>query len=160
MRRRTLYRLVLAGLVLPLLVSAWAAVAIGAPTPPAPTRSVSTNAAVQAWFTSQEAERVALNNALQAAYEQLGDGRTPGAGTGCAQLLQAADAMMATLPTPKHSLDPLVVTGVGQFRAGAQQCLAGDAAAARASLAAGARARADADLEVDEILEAPDASVN
>jgi hypothetical protein len=120
---------------------------------------VGTNPAVQAWFKNQEPERIELNNALQAAYQQLGQGATPGPGDACARLLKATDAMLATLPTPKQSLNPLVVAGVGQFKAGAQQCLAGNAAAARKSLAAGASQRAPADLEVDEILEKPDASV-
>jgi len=156
----SLHRGALTGLLVALLVTCWAAVALGAAAPPPPPRIVATNPAVQAWFKSQEAERIALNNALQAAYEQLGNGPSPGPGNGCAQLLEATDVMLATLPTPKRSLNPLVVAGVGQFKAGAQQCLAGNAAAARRTLAAAAEIRADADLEVDEILEAPNASVD
>jgi hypothetical protein len=162
MRRRTLYTGAIPGLVLAVLVGGWTVVAFGAPpsAPPGPPVLVGTATDVQAWFRSQEAERVALNDALQAAYEQLGEGPTPGPGDGCSRLLQAADAMLATLPTPKRALNPLVVAGVGQFKAGAQQCLAGNASAARTSLAAAAEVRAEADLEVDEILEAPDASVD
>src|SRR5688500_3208937 len=161
MRRRTVYSGLLAGLIMAVLVSGWAVVAFGAPpsAPPEPPELVGTAPDVQAWFRSQEAERIALNDALQAAYEQLGEGPTPGPGDGCARLLQATDAMLATLPTPKQALNPLVVAGVGQFKAGAQQCLAGNAEAARRTLAAAAEVRADADLEVDEILEAPNASV-
>jgi hypothetical protein len=61
--------------------------------------------------------------------------------------------MLATVPAPKQALTPLVVAGVGKFKAGAQQCLAGNAAAARDTLLAAGKARADADLQIDEILE-------
>jgi hypothetical protein len=153
-----LHRGALAGVLLALLVGVWTVVASAAPPPP-PAVIVGTNPAVQAWFKNHEAQRIELNDALQAAYQQLGQGSAPGPGDACARLLKATDAMLATLPTPKQSLNPLVVAGVGQFKAGAQQCLAGNAAAARKSLAAGASQRAPADLEVDEILEKPDASV-
>jgi hypothetical protein len=139
----------------------WAAIATAAPQapPPPPAELVGTNPAVQAWFTAHEPERIALNDALQAAYDQLGQGAAPAVGDGCQRLLQAADAYLATLPTPKGALTPLVVAGVGQFKAGAQQCLAGNAAAARNTLARAGQARADAQLQIDEILEQPNGSV-
>jgi hypothetical protein len=120
---------------------------------------VGTNPAVQAWFKNHEAQRIELNDALAASLKQVGQGSTPGSGDACTRLLKATDAMLATLPTPKQRLNPLVVAGVGHFKAGAQQCIAGNAAAARKSLAAGAAARGPADLEVDEVLEMPDESV-
>jgi|tagenome__1003787_1003787.scaffolds.fasta_scaffold20717853_2 hypothetical protein len=160
MRRHKLHRGALAGVLLALLVGVWTAVAFAAPPQaPAPPRTVGTNPDVQAWFKIHEAQRITLNDALQAAYEQLGQGPAPGPGDGCARLLPATDAMLATLPTPKQTLNPLVVAGVGKFKAGAQQCLAGNATAARRSLADGARERADADLQIDEVLETPDAQV-
>jgi hypothetical protein len=146
------------GLLLAVLGVVWAAIATAAPPPP-PAEIVGTNPAVQAWFKAHEVERIAVNDALQAAYQQLGQGATPGAGNGCQQLLDAANAMLATVPAPKQALTPLVVAGVGQFKAGAQQCLAGNAAAARSTLAAAAQVRADADLQIDEILEQPNGSV-
>jgi hypothetical protein len=156
--RRITFHTAVGGLLLALLVAGWAAIAVAAPPPP-PAVIVGTNPDVQAYFKSHEPERIALFDALQAAYQQLGQGPTPGPGDGCQRLLQATDAMLATVPAPKQALTPLVVAGVGQFKAGAMQCLAGNATAARKSLAAAAKDRADADLQIDEILEQPDGSV-
>jgi hypothetical protein len=150
------------GLLLAVLGVVWAAIATAAPPqnpPPPPAVLVGTNPSVQAWFKAHEPERIAVNDALQAAYAQLGQGAAPGPGNGCQQLLDAANAMLATVPAPKAALTPLVVAGVGQFKAGAQQCLAGNAVAARRTLQAAAQVRADADLQIDEILEQPDGSV-
>jgi hypothetical protein len=159
MHRRTLHKGTLAGVLLALLIGVWTAVAFAAPAPRALPVLVGTNPDVQAWFRSHEAQRIELNNALQAAYQQLGQGPTPGPGDACQRLLEATDAMLATVPTPKKTLNPLVVAGLGKIKAGAQQCLDGDADAARRSLADGAAERADADLEIDEVLETPDAQV-
>ena len=162
MRRRQLHKGVIGGLLLVVLAVGWAAIAVAAPPaapPPPPAVIVGTNPAVQAWFKNHEPERIAVNDALQAAYEQLGQGATPGPGDGCQRLLDAARAMLATVPAPKQALTPLVVAGVGQFTAGAQQCLAGNAAAARKTLTDAGQIRADADLQIDEILEQPDGSV-
>jgi hypothetical protein len=150
------------GMLLAVLVVGWAAIAVAAPSsapPPPPAVIVGTNPAVQAWFKAHEPERIAVNDALQAAYQQLGQGPAPAPGDGCQRLVAAADAMLATVPAPKQALTPLVVAGIGQMKAGAQQCLAGDAAAARRTLMAAGKVRADADLEIDEILEQPDGSV-
>ena len=158
MRRSRLHKGAVGGLLLALLGVGWGASAAAAPPPP-PAGIVGTNPAVQAWFKSHEPQRTALNDALQAAYQQLGQGPAPGPGDGCQRLVQAADAMLATVPAPKQALTPLVVAGVGQLKAGAQQCLAGNAAAARNTLTAAGNVRADADLRIDEILEQPDGSV-
>ena len=131
-----------------------------ATTPPAatsPPADVASNAAVQAWFKRTEPKRIAVNDALLKAYQQL-DG-VAGAGNGCAQLQAAADAMIATLPTPKRALDVPVVAGIALFHSGAVACIAGNTAAARQLLAAGAQARADAENILDEILESPNATV-
>jgi hypothetical protein len=162
MRRSRLHKSAVGGLLLAVLVVGWAAIAVAAPPsapPPPPAVIVGTNPAVQAWFKAHEPERIALNDALQAAYQQLGQGPAPLPGDGCQRLLDAARAMLATVPAPKAALTPLVVAGVGQFTAGAQQCLAGNAAAARKTLTAAGQVRADADLQIDEILEQPDGSV-
>ena len=119
---------------------------------------VATNPAVQQWFTRHEPERIAVNNALAQANAQVA--AVPGATAGCSALQRAADAMLAALPTPKKALDSQATAGVAQLRTGAQQCLAGDLAGARTSLAAGTAARAAAEDELEEILEAPDGSVN
>jgi hypothetical protein len=151
----------LAGLLLAGLLSAGCATtadaAPGGPPGP-PDDMVATNPAVQQWFKRHEPERIAVNNALAQANLQVA--QAPGATTGCAALQKAADAMLAALPTPKKALDSQVVAGVAQLKTGAQQCLAGDLAGARASLAAGAAARAAAEDELEEILEAPDGSVD
>lgn len=128
-----------------------------APPPPGPVAAVGENPAVQQWFKRQEAARIALNNALQQAYLQL-DG-APGAANGCAQVRDASRAVLGLPPTPKQTLNPLVVAGVSQFQDGAIACLAGDTAGARQLFAAGAQARADADNEVEDVLEAPDGTV-
>jgi hypothetical protein len=158
MPRHTFHWGALAAVLLALLIGVWTVVASAAPPIP-PNPIVGTNPAVQAWFKNHEAQRIELNNALAASLKQLDQGATPAPGDACARLLKATDAMLATLPTPKQTLNPLVVAGVGHFKAGAQQCSAGNAAAARKSLAAGAAARAPADLQVDEVLEMPDGSV-
>ncbi|MCU1615575.1 MAG: hypothetical protein JWO98_3115 [Frankiales bacterium] len=155
---RRLHKGAVGGLLLALLGVGWGASAAAAPPPP-PAVIVGTNPAVQAWFKNHEPQRTAVNDALQAAYQQLGQGPAPGPGDGCQRLVQAADAMLATVPAPKQALTPLVVAGVGQLKAGAQQCLAGNAAAARNTLTAAGNVRADADLRIDEILEQPDGSV-
>jgi hypothetical protein len=150
---------VLPGVLLASLLAAGCGVgASAAPSgPPAsPDAMVATNPAVQQWFKRHEPERIAVNDALAQAYQQLNQG----AGTGCAALQQAADAMAAALPTPKKALDPQVVAGIAQFQTGAQQCLTGDLAGAKASIDAGAAARAEAENELEEILEAPNGSVN
>jgi hypothetical protein len=118
---------------------------------------VGSNPTVQQWFAAHGAQRLAVNDALGRAYLQLD--KAAGGANGCTDLRSAAVAMLATLPTPKRTLDPFAVAGITQFKTGAEQCLAGDTAAARASLAAGAQARGDAENELDEILEAPNASV-
>jgi hypothetical protein len=151
----------LAGLLLAgLLAAGCATTADAAPggPPGPPDDMVATNPAVQQWFKRHEPERIAVNNALAQANLQVA--QAPGATTGCAALQKAADAMLAALPTPKKALDSQVVAGVAQLKTGAQQCLAGDLAGARASLAAGAAARAAAEDELEEILEAPDGSVD
>jgi hypothetical protein len=151
------------GVLLGVLVVGWGAIAIAAPPssspPPPPAVIVGTNPAVQAWFKSIEPQIIAFDDALQAAYQQLGQGPVPGPGDGCQRLLNVADAMLAMTPPPKQALTPLIVAGIGQVKAGAQQCLAGDAAAARDALIAVGKARADAQLLIDELLEKPDGSV-
>jgi hypothetical protein len=117
---------------------------------------VAMNPAVQQWFRRHEPERIAVNDALQQAYVQL----DTGTGAGCARLGEAAAAMLSTLPTPKHALDAQVVAGMDFFRTAALQCAGGDLAGARTSIAAGATARADAENELEELLEAPDGSVD
>ena len=126
--------------------------------PGPPSDMVATNPAVQQWFKRHEPERIAVNDAIAQANAQVA--AVPGATAGCSVLQRAADAMLAALPTPKKALDAQVVAGVAQLRTGAQQCLAGDLAGARTSLAEGAAARAAAEDELEEILEAPDGSVN
>jgi hypothetical protein len=118
---------------------------------------VGSNPSVQQWFTAHEAQRLAVNDALHRAYLQLD--KAAGGANGCSDLRSAAVAMLATLPTPKRTLDPLAVAGIAQFKTGAEQCLAGDIATARASLVSGAQARGAAENELDEILEAPNESV-
>jgi hypothetical protein len=128
------------------------------PAPPLPTAPamVGTNAGVQTWFKKHEAQKIALDNALQAAYRQLSTG-TPT--NGCARLMTAANGWLATLPTPRHALDQQVVVGIAQFKAGAAQCIAGHSVAARKTLVAGAALRATAQEAIDEILEAPNGTV-
>jgi hypothetical protein len=151
------------GLLLAVVAVGWAAIAVAAPPaapPPPPNVIVGTNPAVQAWFKSIEPQLIAFDNALAAAYQQLGQGPAPGPGTGCQQLLDTANAMLATLPpAPKQALTPLIVAGIDLVKTGAQQCLAGNAPAARTTLTAVGKARADAQLLIDEILEEPDGSV-
>jgi hypothetical protein len=118
---------------------------------------VGTNPAVQAWFQQHGPQRIALIDALQAANQQLAQAAPS---DGCAQLQQAADAMLGTLPTPECALDALVVACVDVIKRGAEQCLTGDAASARATLAVGADALGKAQLAIDEILEKPHACVN
>jgi hypothetical protein len=159
MRRMGQRKSVIGALLLALLVIGGAAIAFAAPPPP-PAVIVGTNPAVQAWFkNTYEPQRLALFNALEAAYQQLGQGSAPGAGDGCQRLGQAAGAVLGMTAPPKSTLQPLVVAGVGQMKAGAQQCLSGQAAAARATLQAAGKARGDADLQIDEILEQPNGSV-
>jgi hypothetical protein len=159
MRRRGVRRTVLAGLALALVVAGWTAIAVAAPPspPPAPPELVGTNPTVQAWFQQHEPQRIALTNALQAANQQLAQGVPT---DGCAQLQRAAGAMLGTLPTPKRALDALVVVGVDVIERGAQQCIGGDVAGARATLAVVGDALGRAQLAIDEILEKPNASVN
>lgn len=126
--------------------------------PPLPTAPamVGTNPGVQTWFKKHEPQKIALDNALQLAYEQLSSG-TPS--TGCAQLAAAANGWLATLPTPRHALDQQVGAGIAQFKTGAAQCIAGDKASAQKSLVAGATLRAAAQAAIDELLEAPNGTV-
>jgi hypothetical protein len=154
---RAMLGLVLAGLLLTGCAEGGAAAP--PPRPPSPVDSVAMNPAVQQWFKRTEPQRIAVNDALGQVNSQLTQGTSATAATACAQLLEAAKAMLATLPTPKHALDPQVVAGVDQLRTGAEQCIAGDLAAARPSISAGADARAAAEDELEEILEAPNASV-
>lgn len=160
MRTRRWRRVTVPGVVLIGLVAGGMVVtADAAPVPPpGPVAAVGENPAVQAWFKRQEGARIALNNALQQAYLQLDGAR--GAGNGCAQLKAASEVVLRLAPTPKVTLNPLVVAGVSQFRDGAVACLAGDIAGARQLFAAGAQARADADSQIDEVLEAPNGAVN
>jgi hypothetical protein len=159
MRRLVLHKGVVGGLLLVFLVVGGAAIALAAPPPP-PAVIVGTNPTVQAWFkNTYEPQRIALFNALEAAYQQLGQGSAPGPGDGCQRLLQAADAVLGMPAPPKQTLQPLVVAGVGQIKAGAQQCLSGQAATARNTLQAAGKLRGDADLQIDEILEKPNGSV-
>jgi hypothetical protein len=153
-------RLVLPGLLLAGLVASGCAVSAEAvpAAPPMPAPAVGDNAAVQTWFKQQEKARIAVNNALQQAYLQLDN--APGAGNGCAQLKAAAEAVLALTPPPKQALDALVEAGVAQFRDGAVACLAGDVGGARGLFATGAQARADAENEIEEVLEAPNGTVN
>jgi hypothetical protein len=109
---------------------------------------VGSNPSVQQWFTAHEAQRLTVNDALHRAYLRLDN--AAGGANGCSDLRSAAQAMLATPPTPKRTLDPLAVTGIAQFESGAEQCLARDIAAARVSLAAGAQARGIAEDELDE----------
>ena len=118
---------------------------------------VGTDPGVQRWFKQHEPQKIALDNALQLAYEQLSSG-TPS--TGCAQLAAAATGWLATLPTPLHALDQQVGGGIAQFKTGAAQCIVGDKASAQKSLVAGARLRAAAQAAIDELLEAPIGTVN
>ena len=160
--RGRLHRSAIGGALLAVLVVGWAAVAVAAPEAPPPQPPaliVGTNPAVQAWFKQIEPQLIAFDDALQAAYQQLGQGPTPGPGDGCQRLRDAADALLAMAPAPKQALTPLIVAGIGQAKAGAQQCLAGNAAAARNTLIAVGKARADAQLLIDELLEEPDGSV-
>jgi hypothetical protein len=163
MRGRSVHKGAVGGLLLAVFVVGWSAIAVAAPPspppPPPPAPIVGTNPAVQAWFKSLEPQLVAFDDALQAAYQQLGQGPTPGPGDGCQRLRDAADALLAMPRAPKQALTPLIVAGIGQARAGAQQCLAGNAAAARNTLIAVGNARADAQLVIDELLEEPDGSV-
>jgi hypothetical protein len=157
LQRRGLVGLFVAGV----LVSGCAGNAVAAPPSGnggqgGPQDQVAANPAVQQWFKRHEAQRIAVSDALQQAYVQL----DTGAGNGCAQLGNAAAAMLATLPTPKHALDTQVVAGVEQFRAGALQCSAGDLAGAGQTIAAGAEARATAEAEIEELLESSNAGVN
>ena len=124
-----------------------------APAPPGPPSIVGTNPAVQQWFKRHEVERLAVNDALGRVNTQM----EPGS---CTALQEASDAMLAALPTPKRALDEHVVAGIEQFRTGAQQCLSGDTAGAAQSIAAGVEERAHAEHELEEILEAPDGSIN
>jgi hypothetical protein len=132
------------------------AAAATAPPPPGPPNAVGTQPAVQRWFERTQPQQIALQNALEQAYVQLAQGT----GNGCASLDAAAAAVLQTLPSPKRALDAAVSAGIADLRTGAEQCLAGDPAAARRSLAAGAAARAKADTTLDDILEAPNAGVN
>ena len=151
----------LAGLLLAgVLAAGCATTAEAAPggPPGPPSDMVATNPAVQQWFKRHEPERIAVNDALAQANAQVA--AVPGATAGCSALQQATDAMLAALPTPKKALDPQVVAGVAQLRTGAQQCLAGNLAGARTSLAArrrragGGRGRTRGDPR------GPDGSVN
>ena len=129
----------------------------GAPPPGNPPELVAMNPAVQQWFKRHEPERIAVNDALQQVQLHIDDAAlVEGA---CSRLQQTAADMLAALPTPKHALDPQVVSGMEQFRIGAQQCLAGDLGGARQSIAAGIEARAAAEAELEELLEASDGSV-
>jgi hypothetical protein len=162
MRGSSVRKGAIGGVLLAVLAVGWAAIAVAAPPaapPPPPAVIVGTNPAVQAFFKNLEPQLIAFDDALQAAYQQLGQGPAPGPGDGCQRLMNAADAMLAMVPAPKQALTPLIVAGIGQVKAGAQQCLAGNAAAARNTLIAVGKARADAQLAIDEILEEPDGSV-
>ena len=152
-RRAALPAALLAGVV----VTGLAVSADAAPPPPGRGPAVGENPAVQMWFKRQETARIAVNNALQQAYLQLDGVR--GAGNGCAQLRVTSEIVLRLAPTPKQTLNPLVVAGVTQFRDGAVACLAGDVAGARQLFAAGAQARADAEDQLDEVLEAPNGAV-
>jgi hypothetical protein len=156
MRKFAFSRTALPGILLAVLLAGGVAagvVADAAPSPPGPPSIVGTNPAVQQWFKRHEPERIAVNDALSRVNNQMEPG-------GCTALQQASDAMLAALPTPKRALDEHVVAGIEQFRTGADQCLAGDTAGAAQSIAAGVEARANAEDELEEILEAPDGSVD
>jgi len=155
MTSRPFHRVAPGALLAALLTSGCAAAVAATPPPPGPPNAVGMQPAVEHWFKRTEPQRIALENALQQAYDQLGSGT----GHGCAELEAAADALLATLPTPKHTLDTLMSAGVAQIRTGAADCVAGDLSGARSSIAAGAAARATADDQLDEVLEAPNASV-
>lgn len=155
MTSRTLHRVAPGVLLAGLLTSGCAAAVAATPPPPGPPDAVGMQPAVEQWFKRTEPQRIALENALQQAYDQM----SSGTGNGCAALEAAASAVLATLPTPKHTLDSLMSAGVAQIRTGAADCVAGNLSAARSAIAAGAAARADADDQLDDVLEAPNASV-
>ena len=156
MRKLAFSRTALPGILLGVLLAGGVVVGVvaeAAPTPPGPPSIVGTNPAVQQWFKRHETERLAVNDALGRVHRQMEPG-------GCTALQQASDAMLAALPTPKHALDEHVVAGIEEFRTGAAQCLEGDTAGAAQSIAVGVEVRANAEHVLEEILEAPDESVD
>lgn len=163
MRGRRMHRATVAGVIVAGLLASGMAYALaapgGSPGAPPPTNSVGINPAVQRWFQRHEAERIAVNDALQQVNAALPQGTTADRTAACARLQQASDAMLAALPTPKRALDAQVVAGIDEFRTGARRCLAGDLAGARLTLAAGVQARGAAENEIEEILEAPNSAV-
>ena len=162
MRTRRLHRGALAAGITAVLLAGTMAYALAEPsTPPsAPEDSVAVQPDVQGWFQAHEAERIAVNDALQQTNAAIAAGATGDPTAACTALQQASDAMLAALPTPKQSLDAQVVAGIEQFRTGARQCLAGDLAGARQTIAAGVEARGIAENEIEELLESPDGSVD
>ena len=93
----TIARRCVPGLLLAASLTGCAGAAAATAPPPGPPNAVGTQPAVQLWFERTQPQQIALQNALQQAYVQLAQGT----GNGCASLDAAAQAVLATLPSPK-----------------------------------------------------------
>jgi hypothetical protein len=114
-----------------------------------------TDPAIQRWFLSSGAVKVAFNNALLRAER----GVASGSAADCQPLDTAVRALSAALPklgalSPAgQKLAAAIQPPVSTFRAAATACLAKDFAAAKTSLDTGVRQQAEAQGTVDEILD-------
>jgi hypothetical protein len=114
-----------------------------------------TDPAIQRWYLSNGAAKIAFNDALFAA-EQAIPGHNA---SGCNRLDVAARGLLAVLPqlaglSPAgQKLAAAMQPAITTFGTAAQACLAGNFAAAQTALDAGIVQQADAQTTVDEILD-------